>query len=91
MERLHLVVIGHVQGVSFRAHTQAEARRRGLVGWVRNQPDGGVELVAEGPREALDGLLAWARKGPSFARVTGIEVDWGVATGEHEGFEIRRA
>ncbi|MDP2305608.1 MAG: acylphosphatase [Pseudomonadota bacterium] len=90
MERLRLVVTGRVQGVAFRAHTQAEAARLGLVGWVRNLPDGTVELAAEGPREALEALLAWARTGPSMARVTGVEPAWGPATGAHAGFSIVR-
>lgn len=90
MKRLRLLIIGLVQGVSFRAHTQAEARRLGLVGCVWNRSDGSVELVAEGPAEALEALLAWARQGPSHARVSSIEPEWGAATGEHDEFSIVR-
>ena len=89
-ERLHLRVTGRVQGVAFRAHTEHEARRRGLVGWVRNLPDGSVEAVAEGPRSALEDLAAWCRQGPPAARVESLELSWAAATGEHAAFSIRR-
>ncbi len=89
-ERLRLLVSGRVQGVFFRAHTQEEARRLGLTGWVRNLPDGRVEALAEGPRDALEALLAWARVGPPSARVTGVDARWDAAEGTHAGFEIRR-
>jgi acylphosphatase len=57
---------------------------------VRNLPDGRVEAVAEGPREALEALAARARGGPPLARVDALEVDWQPATGEFAGFEMRR-
>lgn len=88
--RLHVHVAGRVQGVAFRAHTQAEARARGLVGWVRNLADGRVEAVAEGDRAALEAFAAWCRVGPSSARVTAYTESWSAATGEFEGFEVRR-
>ncbi|MFN7145256.1 MAG: acylphosphatase [Myxococcota bacterium] len=89
-ERLHLTVSGRVQGVYYRAFAQAEARRRGLVGWVRNLPGGGVELLAEGPRMTLEGLLTWAWEGPPAARVERVEAVWAAATGEFEDFTIWR-
>lgn len=88
-ERVQVRVEGRVQGVYFRASTQAEARRLGLDGWVRNLPDGSVEAVAEGPREALDALVAWARRGPPGARVDRLHVRWGSAEGEGAGFFVR--
>jgi acylphosphatase len=72
--RRRVVVSGRVQGVGFRASTEREARARGLAGWVRNQPDGRVEAVFEGPAEAVEGMLAWCREGPRFARVDDVEV-----------------
>ena len=69
LRRVHAFVSGRVQGVWFRGSTQREAESRGLVGWVRNLPDGRVELVAQGPSEAVERLLAWARHGPPTARV----------------------
>ena len=64
MKRLSATVHGHVQGVAFRANTQAEAGRLGLTGWVKNHWDGSVKLVAEGPDSALHRLAAWLEHGP---------------------------
>lgn len=74
-KQLHLVVRGRVQGVSFRASTQREARRLGLCGWVKNRPDGSVEILAEGSENALADLVRWAHEGPTFARVDRVDVD----------------
>jgi acylphosphatase len=82
------VIRGRVQGVSFRWYTREEAERLGVAGWVRNRPDGSVELWAEGAREAVEALLAWCHRGPPAARVSGVETDWGQAT-EAQGFTIR--
>lgn len=73
--RLH--IRGQVQGVGYRRALQAEARRLGLSGWVRNRRDGSVEALVAGPADALDALLRWAHAGPPAARVTSI--DWEAA------------
>ncbi|HEY1816695.1 MAG TPA: acylphosphatase [Kofleriaceae bacterium] len=73
--RVHAIVSGRVQGVSFRATTCREARRLGVVGWVRNLPDGTVELEAEGDDARIAELLAWCEHGPSSARVSRVAVD----------------
>jgi acylphosphatase len=87
MRRIRAIVTGRVQGVSFRASTAREARRLGLVGWVKNRADGGVELEAEGPDDRIDTLVAWCREGPPAARVTSVAVeDLAVAGGT--GFAI---
>jgi acylphosphatase len=70
---LHLRVIGRVQGVGFRWYVRAEAARLGLAGWVRNRPDGSVELIADGPPEARDALVAAIRRGPPSAVVDHVE------------------
>lgn len=88
-KRVHLWVSGRVQGVFFRAHTRDLARRLGLSGYVRNLPDGRVEIVAEGEEEALRKLAAFARQGPPLAQVTGVEERWEDPTGEFAGFSIR--
>lgn len=88
-QRIRLRIRGHVQGVFFRASTQRTARRLGLVGWVRNRPDGSVEAVAEGPREALDRLVEFCRQGPSAARVDDVDVRDEAATGELDDFRVR--
>ena len=88
--RAHLVVSGRVQGVAFRACTADEAQRHGLRGWVRNLPDGRVEVEAEGERAAVEALAAWCRRGPPAARVLAVEAEWGEARGELGPFEVRR-
>jgi acylphosphatase len=74
LKRAKVVVRGRVQGVGFRASTASEARHLGVSGWVRNLPDGNVEVLAEGSAEAVDALLAWLAHGPPGARVTGVDI-----------------
>ena len=88
-ERLRAVVRGQVQGVSFRDATMQRAGRLGLAGWVRNLPDGAVEVTAEGPRPALERLLAFLHQGPPLARVSAVQPDWSAASGEFQRFDIR--
>jgi len=88
MERAHIWVSGKVQGVWYRASTVEEARRLGLTGWVRNLPDGRVEVVAQGPREALEELIAWCHQGPPLAVVDEVKVIWEPATEEFSSFSI---
>ena len=87
--RLHAIVHGRVQGVNFRYYTQRRARELGLGGYVRNLWDGTVEAVAEGPRAALEELLAFLRVGPRAAFVTQVEATWPAPTGEFRSFEVR--
>ena len=87
-KRIHLVVRGRVQGVFFRASTQREAKRLGLTGWVRNRPDGGVEIVAEGEEDQVKDLLVWSQHGPSTARVEKVDTRWRSYTGEFSEFQI---
>ena len=70
-ERLivRIIVRGRVQGVGFRAFVARQAGVLALAGWARNCDDGAVEIVAAGPRGALDALVEAARRGPASARV----------------------
>ncbi|MBT9282320.1 MAG: acylphosphatase [Hydrogenibacillus schlegelii] len=86
--RAHIRIRGHVQGVGFRFSMQREAERLGVNGWVRNLPDGRVEAVAEGPRDAVEALVAWGRSGPPAARVEAVDVTFGAPEGEKPGFRI---
>jgi acylphosphatase len=88
--RVHAIISGRVQGVSYRAFTADEAHGLGLTGWVRNLSDGNVELEAEGPAEAIDALLAWCAKGPPAARVTNVETKELSPSGSETTFGIRR-
>ncbi len=87
--RVHLVVAGLVQGVSFRAYTVDEARSLGVAGWVRNLPDGRVEAEVEGERKAVEALVAWCRRGPPAARVASVQAGWAPFQGDLGAFEIR--
>jgi len=77
-----------VQGVFYRASTEAKARTLGLRGWVRNLADGRVELVACGPAEQLATLEQWLWDGPAHANVTDVMAD-SIATQPFSNFEIR--
>lgn len=65
---------GRVQGVFFRDTCRREAERAGVAGWVRNEPDGSVGAVFEGPVAAVEQLVAWCHAGPPHARVERVEV-----------------
>ncbi len=87
--RLSLRIRGRVQGVGYRAATRKQARALALRGWVRNEQDGTVTVVAEGPRDDLTALRGVCEQGPPFARVDQVEAIWDDATGEFPGFDIR--
>ncbi len=89
MRRVRAIVTGRVQGVFFRASTAAEARRLGVVGWVKNRADGRVELEAEGADDRIASLVAWCEHGPPAASVSGVAVDELAPTATDRGFEIR--
>lgn len=89
LERVEARVTGRVQGVGFRYFIQEIANRLHLAGWVRNAPDGSVELVAEGTRPYLDELLAAARQGPAGSRVDRVEHRFSSSEGPKGGFRIR--
>jgi acylphosphatase len=70
----HFIVSGRVQGVGYRDALRDEAEKRNVGGWVRNRRDGSVEALVQGAPEAVDAIIAWARRGPSLARVTDLRV-----------------
>lgn len=88
-QRLSAVVHGRVQGVNFRYYTRQRAQGLGLTGHVRNQFDGTVAVVAEGPRPQLESLHQWLHQGPSSAYVTRVDAEWSPATGEFLSFSVR--
>ena len=83
------VISGRVQGVGFRYFTQAAAVREGLAGWVRNTPDGRVEVAAEGEPDAMERFERSLRLGPGGARVTHVEVEEVEPTGVQNGFSVK--
>lgn len=87
-ERLTAWLRGHVQGVGMRWWVRSRALELGLAGWARNLDDGRVEVVAEGPRAALEQLLSLLGGGDSPGRVIGVTQRWGDAGGM-SGFDER--
>jgi len=87
--RAHIFVSGRVQGVRFRESTYQKAQKLGVFGWVKNLPDGRVEIVSEGDKEDVQKLIKWAKGGPIFAKVNNIEVLQEECKEEFGNFEIR--
>jgi acylphosphatase len=83
-----LVVHGLVQGVFFRDSTRRQALAHGVVGWVRNEPDGTVRAHVEGDPEAVERLVDWARQGPPHAVVERLDVTETSPEG-HRTFTVR--
>jgi len=88
--RVQIRIFGQVQGVFFRSHAKEVADRLGLVGWVRNNSDGSVKVLAEGPKGKLEKFIKWCQVGPSGAQVEKVDVDWYQRSGEFSDFEILR-
>ena len=87
--QLHALVRGRVQGVFFRDFTIGHARGLGLAGWVRNRPDGAVEVLAHGDRPSLERLIGRLREGPPGAFVSEVEAVWDAPTERFDSFEVR--
>jgi acylphosphatase len=87
-KRLSVRVTGKVQGVGFRHFTRTRAQAYKLAGWVRNEHDGSVYTVAEGPRTMLDLFLRDLQQGPPGSCVSNTQINWAEATGEFERFSV---
>jgi acylphosphatase len=87
---VRLVIGGIVQGVSYRASAADQARRLGLTGWVKNQPDGSVLLEAQGSTDRIEVLIEWCHRGPRFAQVEQVAALDVVAVDTEHGFSIQR-
>ena len=72
---IHCFISGRVQGVFFRATTREQAILFGLTGWVRNLPDGRVEVMVSGDEEQVDQLRNWLKRGPDMAQVLKLDCD----------------
>ena len=88
-ERAHVRISGQVQGVFFRDSTRQQAEELGLVGWVKNLPDGRVEAVFEGPSERVREMVRWCEEGPRNASVEDVDSAFEGSGGDLEGFEVR--
>ena len=85
------VVRGRVQGVGFRWFVEREAHTLGIAGWVRNNHDGSVEVLAQGTRDQLSGLHSRLREGPRAARVDVVEVSEATPVAGLSSFRIEGA
>ncbi len=90
MIRAYLLIKGRVQGVGYRANAKRKALEYGIKGWVRNLPNGDVELVAEGKEELVDRLIEWCTYGPTGSYVRDLKIEKTKATGEFRSFTISR-
>ena len=89
MKAFHAIVRGLVQGVAFRYYTRDAAKALGLVGWVRNLPDGTVEVKAEGEQDRLEQLVARLKQGPRLAKVDSVDLSFCEPSGDGNDFDIR--
>jgi len=90
LKRIHVFISGKVQGVGFRAFVsqKVDTLKLNVTGWVKNLPDGRVELIAEGPSADLERLMTEVAKGPAAARVDAIEQKEAAYTGEFKRFAV---
>lgn len=88
MIRVNLKIYGQVQGVFFRRSAKLEAERLGIAGWVRNEPDGSVGIMAQGDKKVVDKFIRWCKRGPPFAKVEKVDVSWEKDLHDFENFSI---
>ena len=88
IEAAHITVNGRVQGVWFRAGTKERAGGLGIFGWVKNRPEGTVEIHAEGEKFQLENFTAWCHKGTPAANVTSLDIN-PIPLQNFTSFEIR--
>jgi acylphosphatase len=86
--RVNIIVSGIVQMVGFRYYTVNQASQLSITGWVRNNRDGSLEIVAEGEKENLEELIRWCHKGPSSAAVERVEKYWSDFKGDFNDFSV---
>ena len=88
-QKLHAIISGHVQGVGYRFYTTRVAEMTGVSGWVRNLPDGSVEVTAVGDDDQIRLFLSALEKGPAYSQVERIDKEiTGVQDNEFNSFEV---
>lgn len=88
MIELQATVLGTVQGVRYRDFVQVSAGTLGLTGYVRNNPDGSVTVVAQGEPDVLKDFIEFLHEGSLQAKVEGLNVEWGTVDREYTDFSI---
>ena len=89
MKQSHIFYSGTVQGVGFRYTVQSYASALKLMGWVKNLPDGRVEIDLEGEKKDLEKIIEWIRIGPPGSRVSDLRLSWDDYDGKYGDFSIR--
>ena len=89
MPTIQLIIKGKVQGVFYRASAKEKAEDLGLTGWVKNTPEGYVEIMATGEMGVLERFITWCKKGPSRAIVTEVQLQ-SVNEKKFDRFRIER-
>jgi len=84
-----LKIYGKVQGVFFRDFSRRKAKELNLFGWVRNEPDGTVQIIVEGEEKDLKELFEWCKNGPNHAKVDKVDVEWLNPTDQFNDFLIK--
>lgn len=88
MKQCHLFISGFVQGVGFRHLIRSKANELGLRGWVKNVPDGSVEVLLQGDKSSIDEMIRLCRKGPFLSEVEEVKVEWKKLGTIYKSFEI---
>ena len=83
-----LKISGEVQGVSFRGLSRRKARELNLTGWIRNEPDGTVRIVAEGQEGDLIKLIEWCENSPDYIKVDRVDIEWSNSANQFNDFTI---
>ena len=89
MKQAHVFISGTVQGVGYRYFVKSNAKKLGLVGWVRNAEDGGVEAVFQGEKDSIESIIELCRKGPFLSEVKNIGFEWEEIEESFVDFSIR--
>lgn len=89
MSAVTILIVGKVQGVSFRYHAKELAKSLGVEGWVRNRIDGSVEIFLQGDPTFVNQLVKWCRKGPSEAKVEDVSISHSPVDPTVAGFKVR--
>ena len=87
--RVHIYASGLVQGVFFRDNTRQKAQELGVFGWIKNLPDGKVEIIVEGEKKKVKELIEWIKEGPGLVRIDNLDLEEEDYQGEFESFGIK--
>ena len=87
-KRIHIFIVGRVQGVFFRQSTRVMAIKNNVTGWVKNLNDGRVEIIAEGETQNIDNFVTWCKTGPANSRVDEFELLDENSTGQFKNFDV---